>query len=93
MVVVSSFAMEQIQNHYFGDEIKRIGDSMDDTLLFSFFVGISVCSWGCSVESAASSLDYTPVAVHLLFAVRLNGSCFSFIGVGGTAKLFLGMIL
>lgn len=92
MLVVSSFATEQIQNHYFGDEIKRIGDSMDDTLLFSFLVGISVCSWGCSVESAASCLDYTPVAVHLLFAGR-QSSCFPFMGVGGTAKLFLGMIL
>ncbi len=90
-----SFALESIQNHFFWDEINRVGDSMDATLLF-LFAGISVCSWGSSLESAADSLppclDYTPVAVHLLFARRLNGSCFPFMGIGGTAKLFWGMI-
>lgn len=95
---------------YVWDEIIRINDSMDATLLyliwfdlifylfwfFFFFAGISVWSRGCSPELAADSLpsclDYTPVAVHLLFAGRLNGSCFPFTGIGGTAKLFWGTI-
>lgn len=95
-----SFALESIQNHYFWNAINRINDSVDATLLFYHFfykykfAGIFVCSWGCSLESAAdflpSCLDYTTVAVHLLFDGRLNGSCLPFMGIGGTAKLFWG---
>ncbi len=63
-------------------------------LCFFFVWGISVCSWGCSLESAADSLpsclDYTPVAVHLLFAGRLNGSCFFIHGDWRHCKTHLG---
>lgn len=77
MVVVSSFAMEQIQNHYFGDEIKRIGDSMDDTffllcgdicLFFGMLCGVSCILSGLYTSSSTPALCQE--ALQLLFSIH-----------------------
>lgn len=48
--------------------------------------------WGSSLKSTADSLpsclDYPPAAVHLLFAGKINGSCFALMATDGTVKLF-----